>query len=63
MDPLRDDSLIHEKVLREEYGVKTKVVLYPGLPHMFFAFFSQLKTSKKYVEDTSDGIKWLLSLK
>jgi acetyl esterase/lipase len=40
MDPLRDEALIYEKVLREDYGVKTKLDVYPGLPHGFWIFFS-----------------------
>lgn len=35
-DPLRDEALVYEKVLREEFGVKTKVDVYPGLPHGFW---------------------------
>ena len=33
MDPLRDEGLIYEHVLREECGVATRLDLYPGLPH------------------------------
>lgn len=35
LDLLRDDALIYERVLREEYGIKTKLDIYPGLPHSF----------------------------
>ncbi|CAK7217048.1 hypothetical protein SCUCBS95973_003019 [Sporothrix curviconia] len=34
LDVLRDEGLIYERVLREEYGVSTKVDIYPGLPHI-----------------------------
>jgi hypothetical protein len=30
MDPLRDDSFIYERTLREECAVKTRMDLYPG---------------------------------
>ena len=33
MDPLRDEALIYERVLREDFGVNTKLHVYPGLPH------------------------------
>jgi hypothetical protein len=35
MGPLRDHALIYNRVLREEYGIATKLDLYPGLrPHI-----------------------------
>ena len=30
MDPLRDDGLIYDQALREEWGTKTRLDLYPG---------------------------------
>jgi acetyl esterase/lipase len=33
LDPLRDEALIYEEVLRTECGVKTRLDVYPGLPH------------------------------
>jgi acetyl esterase/lipase len=35
VDPVRNEALIYEKVLREDYGVKTKLDVYPGVPHVF----------------------------
>ena len=35
-DPLRDEALIFERMLREQEGTKTKLYLYPGLPHGFW---------------------------
>lgn len=61
-DPLRDDGLVFEKVLREEVGVKTNLKAYPGLPHGFNSFFPQLKESQRYTKDTADGLGWLLEV-
>ena len=61
MDPLRDEGLIYERILREESGVTTKLDLYPGLPHHFWEFFPQLrKHVEKRTDDTVKGIQWLL---
>ena len=60
MDMLRDESLIYEHVLREEYGIKTKLDMYPGLPHGFWTFFPMLKSSDKFYVDMVKGMGWLL---
>lgn len=33
MDPLRDEALVFERELRTEHNTKTKLDVYPGLPH------------------------------
>ena len=60
LDPLRDEALIYEKVLSRDDGLKTKIDMYPGLPHGFWGVFSMLKSANKYREDTVNGISWLL---
>lgn len=60
-DPLRDEALIFEKALREDENVRTKVEVYPGLPHGYFSILPTLKVSEKYTNDSLEGLKWLLS--
>lgn len=63
MDPVRDEALIYDKVLREEYGVKTKLDVYPGVPHVFWVFFKDMKVTAQFQEDIVLGVKWLLEQK
>lgn len=60
MDPLRDEALVYERVLREEYGIKTKLDMYPGLPHGFWLFFPMLKASRQLLVDMVQGMGWLV---
>ncbi|EXJ66471.1 uncharacterized protein A1O5_10623 [Cladophialophora psammophila CBS 110553] len=60
LDLLRDEALIYERVLRRDYNIPTKVDIYPGLPHVFYANFPQHSRSKEYAKDTTQGIGWLL---
>lgn len=60
LDVLRDEGLIYERMLRLEFDVKTKVDIYPGLPHMFVPNFPNHPSSAKYPQDTLAGIGWLL---
>lgn len=60
MDPLRDEAIIYEKMLREENGVRTKLDMYPGLPHGYWGFFPMLKRSSDFREDMVKGMGWLL---
>lgn len=36
LDPLRDEALIYERVLREENGTPTRLNIYDGFGHMFW---------------------------
>jgi acetyl esterase/lipase len=62
MDPLRDDGIIYDRVLKEN-GVKTQFTMYPGLPHGFWSFAPTMEISKQAVKDFVEGIRWLLEQK
>ncbi len=60
LDPLRDQGLIYEKILREENGIETRLDMYPGLPHAFFFPFPDLEATRRYRKDQVKGFAWLL---
>jgi acetyl esterase/lipase len=51
MGSFRDEGVIYERVLDREYGVKTKLDVYPGLPHGHWSYFPFMKSS---VRDRKD---------
>jgi hypothetical protein len=60
---LRDDSIIYESVLREEHEIPTRIDIYKGMPHMFWAFFLTFPTTLQWREDLVNGVRWLLQQK
>ncbi|KAF1836372.1 alpha/beta-hydrolase [Decorospora gaudefroyi] len=59
LDPLRDEAVLYDRVLRES-GVLTRFELYGGYGHMFWTNYPELQASKDFVEDTVKGLRWLL---
>jgi len=59
-DPLRDEALLYEKVLRED-GVKTKLHVYPGVGHGFYVLIPHSSAALKFDRDFRDGLGWLLN--
>lgn len=59
-DPLRDEALVYEKILREN-GILTKLDIYPGVGHGFHLIFPFIRVAKKFDQDFKNGVRWLLS--
>ncbi|KAF5244105.1 hypothetical protein FANTH_7860 [Fusarium anthophilum] len=59
-DLLRDEALIYEREIRLESGVKTKTVVYEGLPHVFWYDYPTHSASARFAKDAADGLGWLL---
>nr|GME46617.1 Zinc finger DPH-type [Neofusicoccum parvum] len=60
MDPVRDDGLVFEKMLREA-GVKTRIDVIPGVPHGPDVFAAVgLAAAKKARKDSIMALGWLL---
>ena len=58
MDLFRDEDLIYEKILREDYRTKSKLdVLFP---HSYWPFFPASKSADKLRDHMVDGTDWAL---
>lgn len=65
MDPLRDEALLFERHLRQEYKVPTQLKIYSALPHAFW--FMPLPEFADAAEqarlDYGHGVRWLIEKK
>ncbi|EME44667.1 hypothetical protein DOTSEDRAFT_72203 [Dothistroma septosporum NZE10] len=59
LDPLRDEALVFAQIL-EANNTATKIEVYDGFGHMFWANWPTMNRSKEFVRDTLEGVKWLL---
>jgi acetyl esterase/lipase len=59
-DLLRDEALIYERELRLQNSVKTRVIVYAGMPHIFWYNYPAHPTSRRFVSDAVRGLGWLL---
>ncbi|KXT17282.1 hypothetical protein AC579_519 [Pseudocercospora musae] len=58
-DSRRDEAILYRKFLQEE-GIETREKIYKGLPHGFWTTCPDLPESKAAIQDTVDGVKWML---
>jgi acetyl esterase/lipase len=60
MDPLRDEGLMYERLLRTKSNVATRLDVYPGLPHGFWSWWPKAGFSDQHLKDALAGLGWLL---
>ncbi|CAK1364942.1 AB hydrolase superfamily protein [Cercospora beticola] len=59
-DYSRDEALIFDDILKKNGG-KSRVNLYPGLPHCFWLALGGIPEYRQWEQDTISGFQWLLS--
>jgi hypothetical protein len=57
---LCDEALVYEKVLREDDRIKTRLDVYPRLPHVWWLQWPELEESPMEQEDLNKRVKWLM---
>ena len=55
-----DEALLFGQLL-EEAGLGTKVDVYPGLPHGFWASCPDLDVSEEWLRKLIDGLRWMIA--
>ena len=58
-DRNRDEDILYEEVLQKA-GVPTRIDIYKGLPHVGWIAFPKLQMTAKWMQDTVEGMRWLL---
>lgn len=51
---------MYEEILREECGVNTRIDIFGGLIHSFWAFFPKAEFSKEYRRKADEALEWLV---
>ena len=59
LDPWRDGGMIYVEEL-EKVGGRTRLDVFPGLPHCWWTTFPVLKVSRTRFENLVEGMRWLL---
>jgi acetyl esterase/lipase len=59
MDLFRDGALYFQHLYRQA-GNKCRTEIYPGVPHLWWLFYSQLSVTKKWANDVVSGVQWVL---
>ncbi|KAI1620253.1 Alpha/Beta hydrolase protein [Exophiala viscosa] len=62
MDLWKDTSPFYCDLI-EQAGGRTKIDVYPGVPHLWYSIYPQLSINKKWARDLVDGVEWLLKQK
>lgn len=59
IDSWRDSAFLYTELL-EQAAVRTKVDVFPGVPHCWCAFNPPLPINNGWVRDTIAGVSWVL---
>ncbi|KIV81733.1 hypothetical protein PV11_03896 [Exophiala sideris] len=62
MDLWKDTSFLYCDLVKKAGG-KTKIDVYPGVPHLWYSIYPQLSINQKWAQDLINGVEWLLNQK